>query len=186
MEWCRPRFGGGGGDSGPRRAEACGASAGDGPRCGTGRQQGGAPVARGRPAGAAPTRSGRRGWPRRGQAGGGGHHAGGTAGAAATRAGPSLQPRTEKYVKFPSCTHRGREGRFLEREISLPFQLETSHVWPAAPSDWLMKNTQMHLPACRTRSPRVLFRRGLSPGTRRSLKVSSTLTTEHPPLHHAV
>lgn len=41
------------------------------------------------------------------------------------------------------CTHRGRQRRSLEREICFLFELESSHVGRAAPSDWQMLKAQI-------------------------------------------
>jgi len=65
----------------------------------------------------------------------------------------SLPPRMEKCGKCPSCTHRGRQGRFLEREVSFPINSRLPNLAPIVLSYWWVLEAELVSPAERTSLP---------------------------------
>jgi len=59
----------------------------------------------------------------------------------------------EESEKFPSCAHMGRQGRFLEREISIPFNSRLPNGAPIVLSHWWELEAELVSPAERTSLP---------------------------------
>jgi len=59
----------------------------------------------------------------------------------------------DKCRTFPSCTHRGRQGRFLEREFSIPFNSRLPNVAPIVLSYWWVLEAELVSPAELTSLP---------------------------------